>query len=303
MAAYNEAIVSSTRVDRPERKTPEPGTVAALAQRYFTSVRFVSKAQNTKRNYRRAIESFVEKYGDKRVSSLGLQHIEAILSRMADRPGSALELLRGLRVMFGYGVKIGMIKSNPVAGAEAYKTKPFHTWTDAEVVQFEARWPVGTRQRLAFALLLYTAQRSIDVFRLRWPNDTAGFRLTQRKTGTELIIPVHPELEPILLATPRQSDFVITTDTGEPYSLRGFSRVMLDAIRKAGLPVRCKAHGLRKAAARRLAEHDATAHQIAAVTGHRTLAEVEKYTRAVDQPRLAGQAFAKHTSDKPSKPK
>jgi hypothetical protein len=43
--------------------------------------------------------------------------------------------------------------------------KPFatsHTWTDAEIAQFERRWPLGTRE-LAFALLLYTGQRGGDV--------------------------------------------------------------------------------------------------------------------------------------------
>ena len=38
-----------------------------------------------------------------------------------------------------------------------------------------------------------------------------------------------------------------------------------------------------KAILRRLAEHGATAKQIAAVSGHKTLGEVERYTRAADQ--------------------
>ena len=51
--------------------------------------------------------------------------------------------------------------------------------------------------------------------------------------------------------------------------------------------------GLRKAAARRLAEAGCTAHQIAAITGHRTLAEVQRYTQAADQGRLARDAMAR----------
>jgi len=65
------------------------------------------------------------------------------------------------------------------------------------------------------------------------------------------------------------------------------------AIREAGLPDRCKPHGLRKTAARRLAEAGCSASEIAAITGHKTLAEVERYTRATDQVRLARQAMRK----------
>ena len=55
----------------------------------------------------------------------------------------------------------------------------------------------------------------------------------------------------------------------------------------------CSAHGLRKAAARRLAEAGCTPHEIAAITGHASLREVERYTRAVDQRRLAEVAIGK----------
>jgi integrase len=66
-----------------------------------------------------------------------------------------------------------------------------------------------------------------------------------------------------------------------------------NAIAAAGLPVRCKTHGLRKAAARRLAEAGCSSKQIAAITGHKSLAEIERYTRAADQERLAVEAVEK----------
>ena len=62
-------------------------------------------------------------------------------------------------------------------------------------------------------------------------------------------------------------------------------------IDKAGLPKRCVTHGLRKAAARRLAEAGCTANEIAAITGHATLQEVSRYTKAAEQRRLAVSAI------------
>jgi enterobacteria phage integrase len=88
----------------------------------------------------------------------------------------------------------------------------------------------------------------------------------------------------------------MATEYGAAFSVKGFGQFVSAAIQAAGLPTRCKAHGLRKAAARRLADAGCSANQIASVTGHKTLAEVERYTRAADQERLAKEAIAKQQS-------
>jgi hypothetical protein len=44
---------------------------------------------------------------------------------------------------------------------------------------------------------------------------------------------------------------------------------------------------------RRLAEADATSKQIAGVSGHKTLKEIERYTKAADQKKLARAAMQK----------
>jgi integrase len=64
-------------------------------------------------------------------------------------------------------------------------------------------------------------------------------------------------------------------------------------INAAGLPKHCSAHGLRKAACRRLAEGGCSANEIASISGHASLDEVARYTKAADQARLARNALAK----------
>ena len=39
---------------------------------------------------------------------------------------------------------------------------------------FEQHWPIGTKQRLAFALMLYTGQRRSDVHRMTWADVSEG---------------------------------------------------------------------------------------------------------------------------------
>jgi len=75
--------------------------------------------------------------------------------------------------------------------------------------------------------------------------------------------------------------------------LRGLTGLIEKAVQAAGLPSHCVAHGLRKAALRRLAEHGSTTKEIAAMSGHRSLTEIERYTARADQARLAQSAVAK----------
>ena len=84
---------------------------------------------------------------------------------------------------------------------------------------------------------------------------------------------------------------ILTTAYSQPFSVKGFGQFVSAAIAEAGLPTRCKAHGLRKAAARRLVEAGCSANEIMAVTGHKTLSEVERYVRAAEQVRLNERAI------------
>jgi integrase len=111
-----------------------------------------------------------------------------------------------------------------------------------------------------------------------------------------LMIPIHPRLKECIDAWEPSSSGHFLTSRGlgnSPYSAKAFSSVMSTWREAAGLPAGLSPHGLRKAAARRLAEAGCTPHQIAAITGHKTLSEVTRYTRDVRQVKLAREAIEK----------
>ncbi len=112
-------------------------------------------------------------------------------------------------------------------------------------------------------------------------------RVTQEKTGTKLDIALHPDLLEALAAWPSKPKAILETEHRKPFSVKGLGNKMADAFDAAGLPDECVTHGLRKAAARRLAEARCSTHEIAAVTGHKSLADIERYTRAANQRRLS----------------
>ena len=115
----------------------------------------------------------------------------------------------------------------------------------------------------------------------------------QQKTGVTLSIPVHPHLQAVFDATPSEQLTFLTTATGKPYGGDHFSRRFREWCDAAGLPRRCTPHGLRKAACRRLAEAGCSANEIMAISGHATMKELVRYTKAADQARLARNAMAK----------
>ncbi|WP_374576924.1 tyrosine-type recombinase/integrase [Phenylobacterium sp.] len=279
-----------------------PGSLNALAVAYYTSADWLLLSKNTQATYRGILDRFRAdvdkagaKLGDKPAAALQPHNVRALLDARAKTPSAANNLLKVLRAVMKFGVERNMLKADPTAGVKPLKNKTegFHTWTEEEIEAFDKRWPLGTQERLAKDLLLFTGQRRSDV-RLMGPQHIRGgvVSVRQQKTGAYLEIAVHDDLDASLKARPTNHLAYITTPAGEPYTEAGFGNWFSDAARKAGL-TNCSAHGLRKAAARRLAEAGCTANEIAAVTGHSTLKEVARYTRAADQRRLAGAAIRK----------
>lgn len=293
---YN-ASLDIEPIAKPDNALPARDTFAGLASLYFGSPSFRALASSSRANYRRVIGSFLVKHGQRRVDQLRREHVDIIIGDMSGTPGAAIVLLKRIRTLLKYGVAIKLIDHDPTAGATSYRSKEFHTWTEAELEKFEAHWPSGTRERLAYSLLLYTGQRGSDVHRMS-RTDIAGdaIHVVQQKTDQEdvdekLEIPMHPNLQRELALHRRQHIAILVTVYGKPFTVKGFGNFVSDAIGAAGLPTRCKAHGLRKAAARRLAEAGCSAKQIQAITGHKSLSEVERYTRKADQRLLARQAI------------
>lgn len=297
MEAYRAA--QDARRDLGEGKSP-PGSVSALVAAYYRSAEWGSLQPQTQTLYRNVLDRFRDEYGTGRATHMTPEHVRRILDKMADRPHMAQVFLKRIRGLFRFAVDRQIIATNPTLGVsvKVRKTGGFRAWTDADIERFEAHWPEGSRARLALALLLYTGQRRQDVVRMGRQHIRDGIlTITQLKRGRDqepvtLSIPVHPALQSVLDRLPKDNMTFLMTDAGKPMSPFGFSNWFAECAKKAGLPERSSPHGLRKAAARRLAEAGCSALEIAAITGHASLKEVERYTKSASQGRLARSAIA-----------
>jgi len=303
MSAYEAALAGQPPL-QPGLSSVRPGTMRALAVSYFASPAFRSLKPRSQYVYRSAIERFCRNvdadgiaYGDKPAASMRREHVVRLVAARSDRPQTANFLIKMLRVLMQHAVEMRLRDDDPTREVKLLKVKSdgIHSWTEVEIEQFERKHPIGSRERLAFALLLHTGQRRSDVIRMgrQHIEDDGMLRVRQDKTGAELKIPVTPQLAEALAAMPSDNLTFLCTHLGQPFSAQGFSYWFKRACRNAGLASHCTAHGLRKSAARRLAEAGCTEHEIGAITGHASLHEVQRYTRGADQRRLAISAISK----------
>ncbi|WP_441267677.1 tyrosine-type recombinase/integrase [Bradyrhizobium sp. 215_C5_N1_1] len=277
----------------PGSKRIKPGSISALIAAYYLSPEFKGCAESTKATFRGILERFRNEHGEKRVATIQRQHIKAIIGSKSDTPSAANNLLDRLRTLMGFAIDIGLRKDDPTFRVKGFKIRNdgFHTWTEGEILAFETRHPLGSKARLAFALMLYTGQRRSDAVVMGWQHvEATKIKVRQIKTSKRLSIKIHPSLAAVLEKTPRSNLTFLVTQYGKPFSAAGFGNWFRDRCDEAGLP-QCSAHGLRKAAARRLAEVGCSNQQIKAVTGHVTDKEVARYTAAANQERLAEQAI------------
>src|SRR6516162_11832052 len=152
-----------------------------------------------------------------------------------------------------------------IAGIKMPKTKGHHTWTDEEIAQYRAYWPLGTQQRLVMEFALETASRRGEVVRFGPQHIRNGRIRIERTHGSEDVdMPMSPELQAACDAMPKVHLTYIITAHGKPRSKYGLGNDFAKWATEAGLPARCRLHGLKKGGMRRLAEAGGTAHELMA---------------------------------------
>jgi integrase len=296
MQAYQEALAGQARHQEIAADRTIPGTVNAAIVAFYKSYTFTKNKPITRQTDRNILEAFRARHGDKRIHMMERRHVLDMIAEKAERPAAQRNLLRVLRLLLGFAVEQRMRQDNPALGIKLKptETQGYHSWTEQELQQYEQRHAIGTKGRLALALLLYTAQRRADVVQLGPPNLRDGWLyFVQSKTGAEMEIPVAAPLANIIAATNMiGTKSFLVTDYGKPFTAAGFGGWFRDRCNEAGLP-RCTAHGLRKAFLRRMAEAGCSEDYIASISGHKDMREIRTYVAAANKARMAAEGMAK----------
>jgi site-specific recombinase XerD len=330
MAAYQAALTGVTiQIKQIGEERTIPGTLQALIAAYLdhspgSTSPFKALAPETKRTRRNILENPREMHGDKRiyrvdqygrrVPLLTRVHVQRIINQKSNTPFAQRNLLNTLRAMFKWAVAEDRVPDDPTLGVNRQKIESagYTTWSEDHIEQYRRMHALGTMPRLAIELILATAARRGDAVKLGRQHVCDGIIAFEQskvrgRGGTPLTIPLHPDfcaaleaMSPSNVVQLAPATTFLTTSFGQPFkTAASFGNWFRQCCDQAGLPKGISAHGLRKATARRLAELGCTTHQIAAITGHATLSEVQRYTNAADRTRLAKEAMKKLTGDRP----
>ena len=251
MEDYGTAIASHTEQPRQAGEAAR-GSFRHLCIAYFGSAAFTRLDPSTQAWQRRALDLICERHAEKPVALMQPKHVRKLRDELKDKLGAAKSQLKALRSMFRWAVEADEAPLDPTLGvrAIAYATKGFHSWSIDEVHQYEDRHPLGTKARLALALLLYTSWRREDAVRLG-PQHVRDGRIKYRqaknehRNPVEMDIPLHPDLAEAISTMPSGHMTFLVTEYGKPFTSNGFGNALKDWCRQANLP-HCSAHGLRK---------------------------------------------------------
>ncbi len=292
-AAYRAALSGET-VPTAEAKGPIAGTLAWLVERYRDSQAWAELSPATRKLRERIFQQSLEKAGGMPCRAVAPKHIQAGLDARKSTPFQATKFLDAMRGMFKWALDAKHVTADPTFGIRARKpkTEGFKVWSEDEVALFERRWPVGTRERLAFDLLLFTGLRRGDVARLGRQHVRDGIiTLRTEKTGQVVTLPILPQLADSIAATRTGDLAFIATASGRPMVKEGFGNWFREVCDAAG--VTGSAHGLRKLGATRAADNGATEAQLEAIFGWRGGGMASLYTRQSNRKRLAIEAMEK----------
>ena len=284
---------------------PKAGTYRWVCVQYFCSAEFRRLDPRTQRTRRSILESTfdepiapraVETFGDFPLTRMTAKAIRVLRDGKADFPEAANSRIKAVRQVFAWALEYDHVTINPARDVPYVRgsSEGFHGWTVEEVEKFERYHAIGSKPRLALALLMFTGVRRSDVVLLGRQHIRDGwFKIAVQKNRNRkpvtIDLPVLAALQDIIAASPTGDLTFLVTQFGRPFTANGFGNWFRRRCNEAGLP-HCSAHGLRKAGAARAAENGATTHELMAIFGWQTVKEAERYTRAAERKRLASGA-------------
>lgn len=294
-AAYEAAL---KQVQLPKSKA-RPDTIGWLIEQLIASLRFRGHSAIRKDTLRGQLDWLKREAGDLPFARMEVEHVEALMAKK-EGPAAANTVKKNLSMLYNFAAKKLRYKGhNPAREAEKMKenSKGYHTWTEAEIQRFLAYHGMRSKAGLALMLALNTGMARQDLcgsgrHMLRKRDGKQRILYARSKTGVEADLPLLPELEEALAHLPVDQQLFLPKDgSQEPYKVASFGNWFHDRCAEAGVPG--SVHGLRKAAATRLAVAGATENEIAAFLAHTDTKQASTYTKSASRPKLADSGFEK----------
>jgi site-specific recombinase XerD len=298
-AAFGSAPENIVALGVPGRQRGGVNSIDWLVTSYINSDAFKlaadkgGLAEETKAGRRRELERFRADHGHKSALTIQPHHVRDLMDKVGADLGSAKAAahprrnwLKHVSGLFNHAVELRLRIDNPCKGfarPKAPKTNGFHSWTDAEIAQYRAYWPLGTVPRLVLEIPLDLSVRRTDTTKLgtghtRLDSGDEVIEFTHNKNGVAVTIPMSPRLLAAIEAMPATNhETFLHTKDGKQRSGKSLGGDFRQWCDEAGLPKRCSMHGLRKACLRLRAEAGSEVLELQSIGGHKTFSELQKY--------------------------
>lgn len=306
MAAYNAAI-SGAPIPIAKPGEARFGTVEWLINEYRKSSVWKAFSHGTRKQREPILRQMIATAGSDPLQIVTRKSIVAGRDRRSATPRQAAHFMATARSLFGWALEADLMSYDPTAGVKnptgKKKGTGFPVWHEEWVQKYEKRWPLGTKERVWLAALMYSGLRRSDVVRygrqhvsggrgpIKVRNGIGTIKLKKGNETIEVHLPILPELAKALEAGPIGDLAFVVGERGLPLTPESFGNMFRDACKKAGVPGR--AHGLRKLAATRAANNGASDKQLQALFGWIDYKMPQLYTRAADRRRLAIESIDK----------
>jgi integrase len=279
-----------------KQRTPS-GSLLWLYERYRETSNWRDLSAATRRQRENIFEGVMNAAGIQPYRSITRDIVAKGRDRRHATPSQARNFLDALRGLFRWAMEAGLVNEDPTANVKNPKRprgEGFAVWTEEEITRYQSLWPTGTRQRVWLDVLLYTGLRRGDAVQLGRQHARNGVILFRtEKTGSEVTLPILLPLQATLAAGPVGELNYICGERGQKLTKESFGNLFREACRQAGIEK--SAHGIRKAAATRLAENGASQAELEAIFGWHGGTMASLYTRAADRKRLSLRAMSKMT--------
>lgn len=293
-ANYYAIMAGALGVVLPKSKPGQQGSLRWLADQWKQSSDWAQTSPATRKQRDNILIHVLKDNGDWPFADLTEADIRDGRERRKDTPAAANNFLKTMRALFRWAKEAGHVTTDPAKDVKflKVKTEGFAPWNLDDVAQYRARWPLGTRERLALEILVNTGLRRSDVVRLGRQHVKDGVAtIKAQKTNVVLYIPIAPALQTAIEAGPTGDLTYIVTAHGRPMVKEGFGNWFRGACTAAGIEK--SAHGLRKLAATVLANTSGSELELQALFGWQTNTQSATYTKEANKRQLALQAAIK----------
>lgn len=302
-AEFQESYEAALSGRRAQPQRAAPGTLAWLLEQYKQTTAWNNDiSEATRRQRDNIFKHVLASAGGEPIARITRATIVAGKERRSSTPAQARNFLDAMRGLFRWALEAGHVRTDPTNGVRnpaRAKGEGFAAWTEEDVERYEARWPLGTKERVWLAVLLYTGLRKGDAVTLgrqHVRNGIATLRTEKSQKAITVTLPILPVLEETLRAGPCGDLTYICGESRRPVTKESFGNMFREACNAAG--VTKSAHGVRKIAATRAANKGATVAQLEAIFGWIGGGMASLYTRQADRERLAREAMHKLMNEK-----